>query len=445
MKTALFIMLPVPSHYNACFGLADQLRKQEYRVVFSGTVDLQKHVQAQGFDFITLSCLEEYIVNNWQTALGFFLKSIINKKFMLFRYREFLKALYLVREMCVAVNPNEIFLDQHLNHYYFLLQHDHKRITLVNTKLPTRREKGIPPLTCDTPFKDNYFYNLYAEVLWEVYLAKIKAATLLRRLVFLGIDDYFFLNRIVLKLGINIERYRRQDNALYESIRDVPIVHVRPQFLEYDWYKLDDYERFIYYPYKKQKETPIKLTSIWEIIRASHNDTGIKTAHLIYASLGTLSELNKGVAIPFFHKLITAVEKIPNTYLIISAGEMYQNIRDRQSDKIFIQPYIPQTELLPYCDMMITHAGMNSICECLTAGVPMLAYPLNIQSDQPGNAARLVAKGWGIKGNLRRDTDRILRENIMELLNNSVYRYNISHINMRPINDWNLRTDLAKS
>jgi UDP:flavonoid glycosyltransferase YjiC (YdhE family) len=445
MKTALFIMLPVPSHYNACFGLANQLQKKGYRVIFSGTADLQRHVETQGFEFTTLCYIDEYLISNWRAALGFFLKSIINKKFMLFRYREFLQAVYAAREMCVVVNPDEIFIDQHLNHYYFLLQSDPRRITLVNTKLPTRREKGIPPLTCDRPFKDNFIYSLLAEVLWETYLAKNKAAALLKRIVFFGIDDQFFLNRIALKRGVNVERYRRPDNALYESIKNVPIVHVRPQFLEYDWYKLDVFEKFVYYPYKKQNEVSLKSTPVWEIIRAAQNDPGVKKAYLIYASLGTLSELNKAVAIPFFHKLITAVENIPNTYLIVSAGEMYQNIVHRQNEKTSIQRYVPQTELLPYCDIMITHAGMNSICECLTAGVPMLAYPLNIQSDQPGNAARLVSKGWGMKGNLRSDTEGVIRDNIVELLNNPAYRYNISHINMTPINDWYPETDLAKS
>ncbi|GAA4461423.1 hypothetical protein GCM10023189_36910 [Nibrella saemangeumensis] len=445
MKTALFIVLPVPSHYNACFGFANQLRKQGYRVVFSGTVDLRKHVEAQDFEFTTLWCLEEYIINNWRTALGFFLKGVIDKKFMLLRYREFLQAVYAVREKCRVFNPDEIFIDQHLNHYYFLLSQDYKRITLINTKLPTRREKGIPPLTCGKPFKDNLIYHLFASLLWGTYLVKRKVNTLLKRIIFMGVDDYFFLKRFALRQGINIDLCRRQYNALYESIRYVPIVHVRPQFLEYDWYKLDKYEKFIYYPYKNQNETSIKSTAIWQVIRASLEDAEIKKTHIIYASLGTLSGLHKSVAISFFYKLITTVEKISDTYLVISAGELYMSIVDRQNEKIFIQQHIPQTEILPYCSMMITHAGMNSICECLTAGIPMLAYPLNLQSDQPGNAARLVVKGWGIKGNLRKDTEQTLRKKIVELLNNSVYRQNISLINMRSINNWYPTADLAKS
>ncbi|UHG94584.1 glycosyltransferase [Spirosoma oryzicola] len=445
MKTALFIMLPVPSHYNACFGFADQLRKQGYRVVFSGTEDLRKHVEVQGFEFAVMWCLEEYLVNNWRTALGFFLKSVINKKLLLLRYREFLQAIYEVRELCRFFNPNEIFIDQHLNHYFYLLHDDYKRITLINTKLPTRREEGIPPLSYSKPFKNNFIYSLFARVLWSIFLFKRKAFLLLKKIVFWGADDQFFLKRFAIRHGIDTRLFRRQDNALYESIKCVSIVHVRPQFLEYDWYKPDKYEKFIYYPYKNRNATSIKSTEIWPIIRALQEDKSIKKPYLIYASLGTLSGLNKAVALSFLHKLITAVEKIANTYLILSAGEMYPNVIDRHNNKISVQRYVPQTELLPYCDMMVTHAGMNSICECLTAGIPMLAYPLNIQSDQAGNAARIVVKGWGLRGNLRKDTEQILRKKIVTLLNNPTYRHNISQINLRPVTDWYPTADLVKS
>lgn len=444
MKTALFIMLPVPSHYNACFGLADYLHTQGYRVIFSGTHDLKVHVESQGFEFTTLHCLEEYIINNWRTAVGFFLKSAINKSFMRFRYREFLEAAHAVREMFLHFNPDEIFIDQHLNHYYFLLNRN-SRITLVNTKLPTRREKGIPPLTCSIPFKNNFFYSLLAKVLWKISMVKSSAFSLLKKVIFLGIDDDFFLKRLTSRQGIDMESYRRKDNALYESIRNVPIIHVRPRFLEYDWYSTDDNERFIYFPYENRKVASKDLTDIWRVIRTKHENIYAEKANLIYASLGTLSGLHKLVAIAFFQRLISVIEKIPHTYLIISAGELYRDIADRQSEKVMIRPHLPQTALLAECDMMITHAGMNSICECLIAGVPMLAYPLNMKSDQPGNAARVVAMGWGIKGDLRRDTERILRKHIMELLNNLTYRYKVGQVNMNPTNDGYLESDLAKS
>ncbi|ACT96442.1 glycosyltransferase [Dyadobacter fermentans] len=445
MKTALFIMLPVPSHYNACFGLANQLRMQGYRVVFSGTRDLQKHVEAQDFEFTILHCLEEYLVNNWRAALGFFLKNIVNKRFTLLRYREFLESLQAVREICLAVDPDEIFIDQHLNHYYFLLHQQYKNITLVNSKLPTRRQKGIPPLTCDTPFRDSFVYRLLANVLWRAYLAKRGALSILKKAVFLGADDQYFLKRFSSRQGVDIDLFRRRDNALYESIRNVPIIHLRPRFLEYDWYVPDEYERFVYYAFEKKSNDSQDSSAIWTSIYALRNDANTKKKNLIYASLGTLGALHKAVATGFFRRLITAVEHIPDTYLIISAGEMYTDIANRQNEKVLITRFMPQTELLPYCDLMVTHAGMNSICECLTAGVPMLAYPLNYQSDQPGNAARLVAKGLGIKGNLRRDSARNIRMKIMELLNNLTYRDNVGQVNMNPINDWNLETDLAKS
>lgn len=89
MKTALFVMLPVMSHYNACFGLAATLREQGNRVVFTGTPDLRDHVEREGFEFIPMRYLEEYVVPNIRVALGLFVKSGVDNRFLYRRYREF--------------------------------------------------------------------------------------------------------------------------------------------------------------------------------------------------------------------------------------------------------------------------------------------------------------------------------------------------------------------
>jgi UDP:flavonoid glycosyltransferase YjiC (YdhE family) len=53
----------------------------------------------------------------------------------------------------------------------------------------------------------------------------------------------------------------------------------------------------------------------------------------------------------------------------------------------------PQLEILRRASLMITHGGLGSVKECAALGVPMLVFPL--KDDQPGNAARVEARGLG--------------------------------------------------
>src|SRR4029077_12592824 len=53
----------------------------------------------------------------------------------------------------------------------------------------------------------------------------------------------------------------------------------------------------------------------------------------------------------------------------------------------------PQLELLERAALCITHAGLNTVLESLSQGVPMVAIPIGY--DQPGVAARIAYHGVG--------------------------------------------------
>jgi hypothetical protein len=56
--------------------------------------------------------------------------------------------------------------------------------------------------------------------------------------------------------------------------------------------------------------------------------------------------------------------------------------------------YAPQIEILKRSSLCITHAGLNTVLESLSSGVPMVALP--ITNDQPGVAARIADKKVGV-------------------------------------------------
>ena len=434
MITALFIMFPVPSHYNICFGFADSLRQKGYRVIFAGTPPLRIHVENQAFEFVELAYIQEIIITNWRVALGLFITSAVEKKIMKARYREFLLSVAAVQNLCEQVKPDELYIDEHLNFYYLLLKGDFPNCTLVNTKLPTHRVPGIPPLTCSLPFKNNMWYRIYACWLWQLYLLKRYIVSWQKRLVLLGIDERLFLKRIATNKGIDIDKHFISANLLYDGIRGMPTIHLVPRQMEYNWYKIQPNERFIYYSYQRKQEHDSTL--FWTNLHPLLDRRKNAEIKLVYASLGTLSTSETKVTNHFLNQLIIAFESLPAMHLIIADKELYINKPQSLPTNVHLFDWVPQMDLLQHCDLMITHGGTNSILECVQAKVPMLSYPLNVKADHPGNTARMVANSWGRQGNLRRENQRNIRQKIVKLLNNSSSYITSKRVVISPINDW---------
>ena len=61
---------------------------------------------------------------------------------------------------------------------------------------------------------------------------------------------------------------------------------------------------------------------------------------------------------------------------------------------VVVVNHAPQIEILKRSSLCITHAGLNTVLESLSCGVPMLALP--VTNDQPGVAARIANKKVGV-------------------------------------------------
>jgi MGT family glycosyltransferase len=111
---------------------------------------------------------------------------------------------------------------------------------------------------------------------------------------------------------------------------------------------------------------------------------------LIYASLGTLQNGEEHL----FRTIAAACAGLDAQLLVSLGGGLDPAILGKLPGNPLVVGFAPQLEILKRAALVITHAGINTVLESLTEGVPMVAVPL--AHDQPGMAARVKAHGAGI-------------------------------------------------
>ncbi|BAZ45718.1 glycosyltransferase, MGT family protein [Chondrocystis sp. NIES-4102] len=146
---------------------------------------------------------------------------------------------------------------------------------------------------------------------------------------------------------------------------------------------------------------------------------------IIYALLGTLQNSVYSI----FKKIAQACINFKDYQLIISLGnkqipKTINSLNKLPQDAIALA-YTPQLEILKRASLCITHAGLNTVLECLTNGVPMVAIP--IAHDQPGVAARIEWTKTGKVISRNASVAQISRV-INEVISNDIYRLNAAKI-----------------
>ena len=93
---------------------------------------------------------------------------------------------------------------------------------------------------------------------------------------------------------------------------------------------------------------------------------------------------------------------------------------------VVVTPRVPMLELLPRVDAVVCHGGMNTVCESLAHGVPLVMGPLI--NDQPVTTEQVVAAGAGVRFRLRRIGPDRLRELVTTVLDDPSYRVAAQHV-----------------
>ena len=403
MKTVLFIILPYPSHYNASFGLARDYQSRGFQVVFTGYAHLQDHVEQQGYAFCSMHYTTEYQVRSLKNLVSSFLISLLERKDVAKRYREWYGSVVEVRKLCEHYHPEQILIDAHLSHYYLYLFDYRKMITMLSTKLSTKKSPGLPPLNSFYVPNDTRLSHLICEYLWIKYTTGIGFKNLKKKIAFLSKDEVYFQKRLCKQYHLCWHDVFEQQNTFFIGLKNVPTVILGSEALDFPRKRPSPYESYKLLPIQRNEEA--SFSDQYRIVREKLQTLKDQAnASVIYCSFGTLSRLNSKSVSNFIRKLVVAIQQ-QNVALVIATGGLPLRL-DAGGERLFVLKQVPQLDMLSLSDMMITHGGHNSIKECLQAQVPMLIYPLNLKVDQPGNAVRVYAAGYGLFGKMDQDSSK---------------------------------------
>jgi len=128
---------------------------------------------------------------------------------------------------------------------------------------------------------------------------------------------------------------------------------------------------------------------------------------LIYFSLGSLGSAD----VELMRRVIGCLAATPYRY-IVSKGPLHEEIA--LPPNMAGAEFLPQTSVIPLCQLVITHGGNNTVTECLHYGKPMVVLPLFW--DQYDNAQRMHELGLGIRLDTYHFADNELRAALDRLL-----------------------------
>jgi UDP:flavonoid glycosyltransferase YjiC (YdhE family) len=127
--------------------------------------------------------------------------------------------------------------------------------------------------------------------------------------------------------------------------------------------------------------------------------------------LVTVGTLATDIAADFYARMTEALEPLAGRVQAILVGAPGG---PAVGPGILALPRVPLLDLMPHLDAVVSHGGINTVCEALSHGVPLLLAP--IRHDQPVVAAQVSAAGAGLRVHFSRARPDELRSALAEII-----------------------------
>jgi MGT family glycosyltransferase len=389
---------------NNCVGIGNVLRERGHRVVFIVEESFAGTLEAQGFE-------ERQMRLNpppeTEEAPGQFWKDFIRDTAPVFRkstteqLAEFIAptfealidgARYVderLREIIDELQP-DLVVEDNVVSFPALLANGRPWARIASCNPAEIKDPEVPPVFSGLPSSER--------VGWENFWAEYRTA---HRELHASFSE-FCVERGAPPLPADDFIHESEWLNLYLYPDEVDYSRARP--LGPTWHNL---------------QSSVRATDpAWELPEALREREG----PLVYLSLGSLGSAD----VELMRKLIAELAEAPYR-IVVSKGPQHTEI-DLAANMVG-EEFLPQTEVLPKVDLVITHGGNNTVTECLHFGKPMVVLP--IFWDQHDNAQRIDETGFGARLDTYRHSGEELTGAIDRLLADSELRARLAATSQR--------------
>jgi len=398
--TITFAMLQESGHLNPTFKLSKALAARGHDVRYLGIADMRAPIEARGF---AVDPLFPQLFPAGFLATEATLGTLARRRAITSRYRALLARLQAESPFSAAHTPSLLVVDVTQVHFALWARRAGIPFMHVNTSLPQTRDPGVPPLRSDSPYASSPLGRVKPALEWERFLAK-------RRLSARAADvggmcpPYELARRAAPSFGVPSSAV--DDETVYmPQLRSVPELVLCPQ--AFDFPRARSPERHYVESIDLTRSEP---DFAWGGLSADKP--------LVYCAFGG-QRYRSGDVQTLFRRLIEVFRGRPQWQLLLAVGQHLGPDELDPLPNVAVVERAPQLAVLRRARMMITHGGLGSVKECIMNGVPMLGVPLDV--DQPGNVARVVHHGLGLRADVRNTSVRSLRGQIDRLLGDTSF------------------------
>ncbi|MCI0636170.1 MAG: glycosyltransferase [Actinobacteria bacterium] len=212
--------------------------------------------------------------------------------------------------------------------------------------------------------------------------------------------------------------YERSHRSTWEKYNEFVVQNGAPPLPDLEFIHESEHLNLYVYPETADYPRSRKPAATWHRLESSVRETEEAwevpeslrgEGALVYLSLGSLGSAD----IELMKRLVSVLADTPHRYIVSKgprAGEL------DLPDTMWGEARLPQTTIIPACDLVITHGGNNTTTEALHFGKPMVVLPLFW--DQYDNAQRVDELGFGVRlptyafedDDLRGAVDRLLAD-----------------------------------